>query len=220
MRLGTAPLAENNLLKRIETYLSLEYKLSQLTTLAGYEYIDVEHLRKKLVDDWQNMIRVRYGIGTRQISYFDFCTYVHFQLEGIINYYHYKRCNGICDVEWFNINLKQYLERANENRKREKSFYVSLVERINKKGEPTSLEDVNYNTKKIVFLNAAVVSEKMSTWQMVQYSKVLQEVQAVRNNESVHRSPVLKPVLDQNYSFEAIMYYLNELNTIVKEISK
>ena len=76
-------------LKKIEQYLSLDYDFQQVSEVAGYDYIETPQLKEKLVLDWREMMRYRYGIAARPISFVNFCSHAHFQAEGITNYFHY-----------------------------------------------------------------------------------------------------------------------------------
>lgn len=193
------------LLKKIEQYLSLDYSFQQIAMVAGYEYVEVQHLKEKLVEDWREMLRYRYGIATRPISYVDFCSHAHFQSEGIINYFHFKINNGACDVNWINNNIDGYVSRH-------ANFTMDHVPEETRRRQ-TTLDDINYNTKKIVLFNLIENQNPNRSFNHILYP--LNAIQKIRNTESVHRSPA--PIVsNRTYSFEAIEFAVSELNTIVK----
>lgn len=202
---------DRNRLKKIELYLSLDYDFKQVASVAGYEYIDVPQLQEKLVLDWREMQRYRYGIAARPISYVTFCSYAHFQAEGVINYYHYKREDGICNVSWFNDNITEYVKTHN-------NFKLNTIPRINTTGNPITLDDINYNTKKCVLLNVLAKSESVKKSKITEIGTILSFIQKVRNSESVHRSPTDNTTIDKIHSFEAIDYVISELNKTIREL--
>ncbi len=204
--------ADHRMIENMEKYLSLDYRLKQVTISIGYDYIETIHLKERLVSDWFEMKRYRYGIAERLISYIDFCSHVHFQAEGLINYYHYKRNNGICDIDWFNDNIDEY---ARNNPK----FKLNRIKRISATGKPMTLDDINHSTKKYVFFNVVNKKEIINRYKAIELSKVLGFVQKVRNEEAVHRSPGNIDTINKEYSFEAIEYSLFELNSIVKVLT-
>ena len=114
-------------LRKVEQYLSLDYDFQKVAFVAGYDYIDIPQLKEKLVMDWREMLRYRYGIAARPISFVNFCSYAHFQAEGIVNYYHYKRDHGVCDVDWFNANIDEYIKKHD-------NFKLNSIPRTNNKG--------------------------------------------------------------------------------------
>lgn len=201
---------DRNRLKKIEQYLSLDYDFKQVAAVAGYDYIDVPQLQEKLVLDWREMQRYRYGIAARPISYVNFCSHAHFQAEGIINYYHYKRNDGICDVDWFNSNIDEYV-KAHSN------FKLNSIPKTNNAGDPISLDDINYNTKKCVLLNVLSKNDGLKKSKLTEISTILYFVQKIRNTESVHRSPTDNSHFDKTFSFEAIDYAISELNNTLKK---
>lgn len=205
---------DRNRLKKIEQYLSLDYDFKQVAAVAGYDYIDVPQLQEKLVLDWREMQRYRYGIAARPISYVNFCSHAHFQAEGIVNYYHYKRNDGICDVDWFNSNIDEYVSTR-------KNFNINHIQRVTSIGKPTTLDAVVYNTKKVVLFN---VLEKQNptekSWKnkVTEISMILSSVQKIRNGAAVHRSPTDDGNVEMTYSFEAIAFSVSELNKAVKSL--
>ena len=203
-------LDDRNRLKKIEQYLSLDYDFKQVATVAGYDYIEVQQLQEKLVLDWREMQRYRYGIAARPISYVNFCSHAHFQAEGIINYYHYKRNDGVCDVDWFNLNIDEYV-------KSHLNFKLNSIPRTNNAGDPISLDDINYNTKKCVLLNVLSKNDSLRKSKLAEISTILYFVQRIRNMESVHRSPTDNGHFEKTFSFEAIDYAISELNNILKK---
>jgi len=193
------------LLKKIEQYLSLDYSFQQVAMVAGYEYVEVQQLKEKLVEDWREMLRYRYGIATRPISYVDFCSHAHLQSEGIINYFHFKIKKGVCDVVWFNDNIDRYINRH-------VNFKMGHVLEETERG-PTTLDDINYNIKKVVFFNIVEENNPGKKFNNILYP--LNAIQKIRNTESFHRSPT-PVVTDRSYSFEAVEFAVSELNNIVK----
>lgn len=203
---------DRNMLKKIEQYLSLDYDFEQVASVAGYDYIDVPQLQEKLVLDWREMQRYRYGIAARPISYVNFCSYAHFQAEGIINYYHYKRDNGICDVSWFNDNISEYVKNHN-------NFKLNNIPRINNIGNPISLDDINYNTKKCVLFNVLSKNDSVKKSKIAEIGTILSFIQKLRNSESVHRSPTENGHIEKAFSFESIDYAISELNYTIKKFA-
>lgn len=203
---------DSNRLKKIEQYLSLDYDFKQVAAVAGYDYIDVPQLQEKLVLDWREMQRYRYGIAARPISYVNFCSYAHFQAEGIVNYYHYKRDDGICDVDWFNDNISEYVKTHN-------NFKLNTIPRINNVGDPISLDDINYNTKKCVLFNVLAKSDSVKKNKIAEIGTILSFIQKLRNSESVHRSPTENGYIEKAFSFESIDYAISELNYTVKKFA-
>lgn len=203
-------------IKEIHDYLLLDNWTEQIYSVAGYDYIDMPEkpsFREKMVSDWREMKRFRYGIANRPISYVDFCSYAHFQAEGIINYYHYKINDGICDIGWFNSNIKEY-----ENRYIDKGFKLNTVSAMTN-GRATTLEDVNYNTKKCVLFNQVERNKILRPHKTTEISLILTHVQKVRNTEAVHRSTSTSEAPNKSYSFEAIEYAVSELNNVVKKMT-
>ena len=203
--------SDHELIEKIERYLSLDNKLEQVTNTIGYDYIEFGHLREKLVSDWLEMKRNRYGIAERPISYVDFCSHVHFQAEGIINYYHYKRNNGICDIDWLNVNIDEY---TSKNPK----FSIKKITRISVTGKPTTLDDINYSTKKCIFFNVVEREGIIHKSKIFELSQIMGFVQKVRNVDAVHRSPTSEFPMEKKYSYEAIEYALSEVNILVRKL--
>ena len=201
---------DRNRIKEIHEYLSLDLEKEQIEAIAGYEYIESVSLREKLMSDWREMKRFRYGLVNRAVSYVDFCSHAHFQAEGIVNYYHYKINNGICDIDWFNLNIDEYNSNIVN-----KNFKVSQVKRETN-GHPTTLDDVNYFTKKCVLFNQ-LKRQGVKPQKLTEMSMVLDGIRKIRNTEAVHRSPSIVEVPNTTYSFEAVEYALSELNSIVKQ---
>lgn len=197
-------------LEKIEQYLSLDYDFLQVAEVAGYDYVEVARLKEKMVLDWREMMRYRYGIGARPISFVNFCSHAHFQAEAIINYYHFKRDNGICDIDWFNQSIKDYM-------KNHPTFKLNLIARMTSAGKPTTLDDINYNTKKSVLLNVFDKTEGIRKSTITEIGKILLFLQRVRNTEAVHRSPTDDGLTERTYSYEAIEYALSTLNSLSKQ---
>ncbi len=198
-------------LKKIEQYLALDYDFQKVASVAGYDYVDIPQLKEKLVLDWREMLRYRYGIAARPISFVNFCSHAHFQAEGIVNYYHHKRYNGICDVDWFNTNIDEYVNTHN-------GFKLNHIPRTNVAGNPITLEDVNYNTKKCVLFNVMSKEGNLSKGKLTELAKTLNFIQKIRNNEAVHRSPTDNEPIDMSYSYEAVEYAVSGLNNTVQHI--
>ena len=158
------------------------------------------------------MKRNRYGIAERPISFVNFCSYAHFQAEGIINYYHYKRNSGICEVDWLNVNIDEYVKKT-------KGFTIKKIPRISITGKPTTLDDVNYSTKKCILFNVIDNEKIIHKSKIIELSQVIGFVQKVRNVDAVHRSPSNMEPTERKYSFEAIEYSLSELNNIVRRLT-
>ena len=192
--------------------MSLDNKLEQVTNTIGYDYIEYDHLREKLVLDWLEMKRSRYGVAERPISYVDFCSHVHFQAEGIINYYHHKRGNGICDIDWLNANIDEY---ALKNPK----FSIKKITRISVTGKPTTLDDINYATKKCILFNVVEKEGIVHKSKIFELSQIIGFVQKVRNVDAVHRSPTNEVPMEKKYSYEAIEYALSEVNILVRRLT-
>ena len=205
---------DSNRIKEIHHYLLLDNWSEKIYSIAGYDYIDIPDnpsFKEKLVLDWREMKRYRYGIGNRSISYVDFCSHAHFQAEGIVNYYHFKIKDGICDIDWFNENIDDYVNRYKDN-----GFKLDRISRMKKDGMPTTLEDVNYNTKKCVLFNQIEQKKVIKTNKVIEISQILTHIQKIRNTEAVHRPTSATEVPNITYSFEAIEYAVSELNNIVK----
>ncbi len=201
-------------IKEIHDYLLLDNWTEQIYSVAGYDYIDMPEkpsFREKMVSDWREMKRFRYGIANRPISYVDFCSHAHFQAEGIVNYYHYKIKDGVCDIDWFNENIDEYVNRYS-------GFKLEKITRM-KNGKPTTLEDVNYNTKKCVLLNQVERNKILRPHKTTEISLILTHVQKVRNTEAVHRSTSTYEAPNKSSSFEAIEYAVSELNNVVKKMT-
>ena len=194
-------------IKEIHEYLSLDLEIEQIWAIAGYEYIESSLLREKLMSDWREMKRYRYGLANRPVSYVDFCSYAHFQAEGIVNYYHYKINDGVCDIDWFNSNIDEYLINN-------KNFQLNHIKR-DTNGRPTTLDDINYNTKKCVLFNQ-LRSQGVKLQKLIEISQVLSSIQKIRNSEAVHRSPNAIDIPNTTYSYEAIEYSISEVNNMVK----
>lgn len=201
-------------IKEIHDYLLLDNWTEQIYSVAGYDYVDMPEkpsFREKMVSDWREMKRYRYGIANRPISYVDFCSHAHFQAEGIVNYYHYKIKDGVCDIDWFNENIDEYVNRFKDN-----GFKLDRITRMKKNGMPTTLEDVNYNTKKCVLFNQMEKQKIIKPYKTTEISQILTHIQKVRNTEAVHRSTSASEAPNKTYSYEAIEYAVSELNNVVK----
>ncbi len=75
------------LIKKIEHYLGLDYKLDSADSILDYSFIEDESIRDQLISDNREMMRYRYGVRSHKIDFDEFCRYAHLQAEMLVNVY-------------------------------------------------------------------------------------------------------------------------------------
>ncbi|MFI3239718.1 MAG: hypothetical protein R3Y22_03925 [Bacteroidales bacterium] len=91
-------------ISKIEQYLGLDYELDSYSPELDYNKISHGYVRTKLISDYREMLRYRYGVRSHKIDFSEFCKYAHFQAEMLINYYLYEKYN---DFESFKTAIKE-----------------------------------------------------------------------------------------------------------------
>ena len=86
----------NKQLTDIEKYLGLDYHLDSATPDIDYSFIRDENVRTRLISDYREMLRYRYGVRSHKIDFFEFCRYAMLQVEQLLNYF-YKNCFDTID---------------------------------------------------------------------------------------------------------------------------
>jgi len=85
-----APGADPESLKRIEKYLSLDYEIDE-KIFPDYSVIKDDDVRARLLADFREMLRYRFGTRNHKIDFAEFCRYATLQIELLVNYYFEKR---------------------------------------------------------------------------------------------------------------------------------
>ena len=70
-------------LKRISSYLSLDYELDD-KDFPDYSFIDEDPVRESLLADFREMLRYQYGTRSHKIDFPEFCTYYWDGLESSV----------------------------------------------------------------------------------------------------------------------------------------
>ena len=73
-------------LKRIEKYLSLDFEIDD-KVFPDYSVIKDDDVRARLLADFREMLRYRFGTRNHKIDFAEFCRYATLQIELLVNYY-------------------------------------------------------------------------------------------------------------------------------------
>lgn len=77
-------------LRKIETYLSLDFQIDA-KELPDYGFIVEDSAREKLLSDYREMLRYRFGTRNHKIDFPEFCRYALLQIEMLVNYFYDKK---------------------------------------------------------------------------------------------------------------------------------
>lgn len=132
-------------LANIEHYLALDYNIDSAYPRVDYSFVNDELIRSQLIADWRESQRLRFGLRQHKQDFSEYCRYAHMQAEGLVNYLHFQRAGGALDTEWF----RRLINQINERNAAEGNSFVLNTLRVG----ATSLEHVDYNTKKEIMLH-------------------------------------------------------------------
>lgn len=83
-------------LKRISSYLSLDYELDD-KDFPDYSFIDEDPVRESLLADFREMLRYQYGTRSHKIDFPEFCRFGVMQIEMLVNYFFEKNYDSNLD---------------------------------------------------------------------------------------------------------------------------
>ena len=83
------PAVDPTPLKNIEKYLSLDFDIDE-KDFPDYSIIKDDDVRARLLADFREMLRYRFGTRNHKIDFPEFCRYATLQIELLINYYFEK----------------------------------------------------------------------------------------------------------------------------------
>lgn len=87
----TTNLETERKIEKIETYLGLDYKVDSIMPqdtiydTIDYSFITISSVKDKLMSDFREMMRYRYGTRSHKVDFYEFCKYAHYQLEALTN---------------------------------------------------------------------------------------------------------------------------------------
>lgn len=173
-------------MRRIETYLSLDYRIDSME-MPNYSLIKDKETRDRLTSDFREMMRYRFGTRNHKIDFPEFCRYATLQTEMLANYYYDKRFNS--DIGRINAAVVE----GNYFEKEGKSFYTpssytSVVSDIPLKSKVQAFKkQFGWQYPDIsVYLNAIDVRNLQSHRSLQKYKDLIVEIgknPAFRDNE-------------------------------------
>ena len=191
----------------ITQYLALDNQLDRAESTIDYSWVTDEFTREQLFADFREMLRYRWNCRSHKADFLEFCKFVHFQNEGLINYYFRKKCNN--DIDTIKRHILHFLPDTNG------LDYIY------------TLEAINFSTKLIVYYKESKENNKLpfTVRSRIDIIRNIRNEQNHRNiNEDSDELDVLayrKELEDNGLSFNRyneLEYstsseYFNELNT-------
>ena len=113
-----ATINSNEDIKKIESYLGLDYKIDKNIPQIDYSFIQDGYLKDCFEADWREMLRYRFGTRRHCIEFKEYCRYAMLQIERVINYYYFKKGHDIKErveyIQKFNPLYKPKDKNGNE----------------------------------------------------------------------------------------------------------
>ena len=85
-----------NIESLIKDYINFEY-LTDKDASINYSFITNRRLKKQLTIDNLQMEKARLGLINSSPDFLEFCKYAHFQLEGLVSFFTYRKTKGSLD---------------------------------------------------------------------------------------------------------------------------
>ena len=95
--LSAAAPGELSVLDRVEKYLSLDYELDR-KEVPDYSFVTDDNALAKLVSDFREMMRFRYGTRYHRVDFLEFCRFAALQVEMLVNYYYDNQYPDVYDI--------------------------------------------------------------------------------------------------------------------------
>ena len=119
--------------KRMEKYLSLDYRIDE-ETFPDYSVIKDDVVRERLMSDFREMLRYEFGTRSHKIDFPEFCRFAVLQIEMLVNYFFEKKFAGdidkiVAEIQSLNASYSPYsgLSQVSEIPLKTKLYHIRNV---------------------------------------------------------------------------------------------